>query len=96
MTALAIVAVLVAVLIAIWDWNWFKGPVERQVKARTGREFHIGGNLDVDLGWTPVVSAEKVSFGNAEWSRAPQMATADRAEIGIALWPLLRRRCCCR
>ncbi|MDG2519069.1 AsmA family protein [Lysobacter soli] len=92
MTALAIVAVLVAVLIAIWDWNWFKGPVERQVKARTGREFHIGGNLDVDLGWTPVVSAEKVSFGNAEWSRAPQMATADRAEIGIALWPLLRRQ----
>ncbi|HEY0505053.1 MAG TPA: AsmA family protein, partial [Lysobacter sp.] len=26
------------------------------------------------------------------WSRAPQMATADRAEIGIALWPLLRRQ----
>ena len=92
MTALAIVAVLVAILLAIWDWNWFKGPVERQVKARTGREFRIGGNLDDDLGWTPVVSAEKVSFGNAEWSRAPQMATADRAEIGIALWPLLRRQ----
>ncbi|MDR0183041.1 AsmA family protein [Lysobacter arvi] len=92
MTALAIVAVLLAILIAIWDWNWFKGPIERQVKARTGREFHIGGNLDVDLGWTPVISAEKLSFGNAEWSRAPQMATADRAEIGIALRPLLRRQ----
>ena len=92
MTAVAIVAALIAILIAIWDWNWFKGPVERQVQARTGREFRIGGNLDVDLGWTPVVSGEKVTFGNAPWSRAPVMASADRAEIGIALWPLLRRQ----
>ncbi len=92
MTALAIVAALIAILIAIWDWNWFKGPIERQVKARTDREFHIDGNLDVDLGWTPVVSAERVRFGNARWAKEPVMASADRAEIGIALRPLLRRQ----
>lgn len=92
MTALAIVAALIAILIAIWDWNWFKGPVERQVKARTDREFHIDGDLDVDLGWTPVVSAERVRFGNASWAKEPVMASADRAEIGIALRPLLRRQ----
>ncbi|WP_342315968.1 AsmA family protein [Lysobacter sp. FW306-1B-D06B] len=92
MTALAIVAALLAILIAIWDWNWFKGPLERQVEARTGREFHIDGNLDVDLGWIPVVSGERVRFGNASWAREPVMASADRAEIGIALRPLLRRQ----
>lgn len=90
LTALAVVAALIAILIAIWDWNWFKGPVERQVEARTGRSFRIGGNLDVDLGWTPVVKAERVTFGNAKWSRDPVMASAERAELGIALWPLLR------
>ncbi|GAA5078142.1 AsmA family protein [Lysobacter panacisoli] len=90
LTAIGIVALLVALLIAIWDWNWFKGIVERQVEARTGRSFDIGGDLDVDLGWTPVVSAERVRFGNASWSRDPVMASADRAELGIALRPLFR------
>lgn len=90
LTALAVVAALIAILIAIWDWNWFKGPVERQVEAQTGRTFRIGGDLDVDLGWTPVVKAERVAFGNAKWSSAPVMASAERAELGIALWPLLR------
>lgn len=90
LTALGVIALLVVILIAIWDWNWFKGPVERQVEARTGRSFDIGGDLDVDLGWTPVVSAEKVRFGNAAWSRDPVMASAERAELAIALWPLLR------
>ena len=50
LTALAVVAALIAILIAIWDWNWFKGPVERQVEARTGRTFRIGGDLDADAG----------------------------------------------
>lgn len=90
LAAFGVLAILIAILIAIWDWNWFKGPVERQVEARTGRSFDIGGNLDVDLGWTPVVSAEKVRFGNASWSRDPVMASAERAELAIALWPLLR------
>lgn len=90
LTALGVIALLIVILIAIWDWNWFKGPVERQVEARTGRSFDIGGDLDVDLGWTPVVSAEKVRFGNAAWSRDPVMASAERAELAIALWPLLR------
>lgn len=90
LAALGVLAILIAILIAIWDWNWFKGPVERQVEARTGRSFDIGGNLDVDLGWTPVVSAEEVRFGNASWSRDPVMASAERAELAIALWPLLR------
>jgi AsmA family. len=46
--ALAISAVLLAslvVLIALFDWNWFKGPLESAVQARTGRTFHIAGIL---------------------------------------------------
>ncbi len=99
-TALALLAIAIVVLIAIWDWNWLRGPIERQVQARTGREFHIRGNLDVDLfhrerlhggmGWTPRISAESVSFGNAAWSRQPIMADARRAELHVAVWPLLR------
>jgi uncharacterized protein involved in outer membrane biogenesis len=80
-------------LACVWDWNWLKGPIERQVEARTGREFHIGGNLDVDLHWTaPTIRADALRFGNARWSKQPVMASADRVEFSVRLWPLLRRQ----
>jgi len=83
--------VALIVLACIWDWNWFKGPIERQVQARTGRDFDIGGNLDVDLDWTaPTVRADALRFGNAKWSKQPVMASADRVEFSIRIWPLLR------
>lgn len=80
----------VLILIAIWDWNWFKGPVERAVQARTGREFHINGDLDVDLGRITTVRGDSLTFANAAWAQQPQMASADRAEISVSVWPLLR------
>lgn len=83
-------AALVLLVIALWDWNWFKGPVERAVQAKTGREFHINGNLDVDLGRVVTVRGDGLTFANAEWSKQPQMASADRAEIDVRFWPLLR------
>jgi len=50
------------VLVLLWDWNWFKGPIERRVEAKTGRSFDIGGDLDVEhLGWTPTIRADGLS-----------------------------------
>jgi hypothetical protein len=89
----ALMALALAILICLWDWNWFKGPIERQVEARTGREFEIRGNLDVDLDWTtPTIRADALRFGNAAWSKQPLMASADRVEFKIRMWPLLRRQ----
>ena len=90
LAVLVFLVALILLVIALWDWNWFKGPVERAVQAKTGREFHIGGNLDVDLGRTLTVRADRLTFANAEWSRTPRMASADRAEIDLRAWPLLR------
>jgi hypothetical protein len=87
---MALVLLIILVLTLAWDWNWFKPLLERQVQARTGREFTIGGDLDVDPGWTPTISAAGLRFGNAEWSRNPVMATADHVALAIELWPLLR------
>ncbi|AMJ55944.1 AsmA family protein [Stenotrophomonas nitritireducens] len=89
LAAAAALLVALIVLILLWDWNWFKGPVERAVQARTGRALHIG-NLDVDLGRTTTVRGDRITFANADWAKQPQMASADRVEIDIRLWPLLR------
>lgn len=91
--AFTTLSVAIAVLVMLWDWNWFKGPIERQVQASTGRELVIDGDLHVDLDWTtPRIRADKVRFANAAWSRQPVMASADRVEFGIRIWPLLRRQ----
>src|SRR5690606_17135044 len=92
LTAFAVLLLALAVLIALWDWNWFKGPIERQVEARTGRSFEIGGNLDVDLGRVTRISAERLRFGNADWSDEKDMASTDRIEFGVRVWPLLQRK----
>lgn len=92
LVALAILLLAIVVLIALWDWNWLKGPIERQVTARTGRGFDIGGNLDVDLGRVTTIRADKLAFGNAAWSRQPTMASTDRLQFAIEVWPLLLHR----
>lgn len=87
---LAVLAIALAVLVALWDWNWFKGPIERRVEAATGRSLEIRGNLDVDPGWRIFrVRASDLAFGNASWSKTPVMARADRVEIELRLWPAL-------
>lgn len=91
-TLLAVLAIAIAVLVALWDWNWFRGPIERQVQARTGRSFEIAGNLDVDPGRITTIRADALRFGNAPWSKTPTMASTDRLELRIALWPLLLHR----
>jgi uncharacterized protein involved in outer membrane biogenesis len=92
LTALGLLVLAIAILIAVWDWNWFKGPIERQVEARTGRSFDIGGDLDVDLGRVTTIRADRIRFGNASWSKQADMASADRVEIGIRVWPLLHHQ----
>jgi uncharacterized protein involved in outer membrane biogenesis len=87
--AAAAVLIAILVLILLWDWNWFKGPLERAVQARTGRVLQIG-NLDVDLGRTTTVRGDDIRFANASWAKQPQMASADRVELDIRIWPLLR------
>jgi hypothetical protein len=81
----------IVMLVLLWDWNWFKRPVERIVEAKTGRSFDIGGNLGVDLGRVTAIHLDRVAFGNARWSKAPLMASADRVDFSVELWPLLRR-----
>lgn len=90
LTAAGVFALAIVALIVLWDWNWFKGPIERQVEARTGRKLEIAGDLDVDLGWVPVIRADALTFANAGWARQPSMASAQRLELAIELWPLFK------
>ncbi|MDR6991550.1 AsmA family protein [Luteimonas sp. 3794] len=87
-----VLLVAIVLLVLLWDWNWFKGPVERIVEARTGRTLVIGGDLDVDLGRTTTVRADALRFSNADWSDSQTMASVERLEIQVEVFPLLFKR----
>jgi len=89
-TVAAAVALALVGLALLWDWNWFKGPVERAVEARTGRSFEIGGDLDVDLGRVTTIRADALKLGNAAWSKQAEMASADHLALRIRPFALLR------
>lgn len=56
-----------ALFIAVFDWNWFRGPLERYLSESSGRPVTIG-YLDVDLALRPRVTISDIAIGNAEWA----------------------------
>jgi AsmA family protein len=92
--ASAAILAAIVLLIAVFDWNWFRRPVEWVVQAQTGRSFHIDGDLRVSLGRTLRVRADGVRLGNADWAgeEDPWMAQVPRLWLSLRTWPLLRGR----
>jgi uncharacterized protein involved in outer membrane biogenesis len=78
-----LVAALV-LLVLLFDWNWFRGPLERYVSNKTQRTFRIS-DLHVSLGLTPTIRMRDVYFGNAPWSKEKPMARIETAEFSISL-----------
>ena len=87
---LALIAAAIVLLIAFFDWNLFKGYVERRVSAATGREFHIDGDLSVHLSMHPLITMDRLRLANIAGAKEPTMASAQRLQYRIALWPWLR------
>ena len=87
---LAFLAALIVILIAVWDWNWFRGPVARIASARMHREVTITGNLNVQpWSWQPSATVEGVHIANPKWASKDNLADIDRIAVRIRLLPLL-------
>ncbi len=95
-----VLAVIVVLLVAgaataaalLFDGEALKPRAIEALRRATGRELTIAG--PVRLGWslTPTVTAERVSLANPPGMSRPAIATLDRLDVQVALWPLLRRR----
>ncbi|MCZ2495254.1 AsmA family protein [Xylophilus sp. Kf1] len=81
--AIGLAAALV-LLVLLFDWNWFRHPLERYISQKTSREFTIS-DLHVTLGLTPTIRLRDLYFGNARWSKEPAMARAREVEFSISL-----------
>jgi len=89
-----VLLLLVAVAIAVRsvDVKQLIGPIQERVKAATGRDLEVHGDIHFKLGLEPRLVIDDVSFGNAPWGKTPQMLTAKGVEVTVALLPLLGRR----
>jgi uncharacterized protein involved in outer membrane biogenesis len=83
------VAVAAAILAAVWDWNWFRGPVAAIASGRMHRQVTINGNLRVHLlSWQPSATAEEVHIANPVWAGKGGFADIDKIALQIRLLAL--------
>lgn len=83
----ALVAGAIVVLMTT-DFNKYKPLIAEEVKAATGRDLVIAGELEVGITLTPSVSVAGVTLSNAAWSKKPQMLRVGRFEAQMSLIPL--------
>lgn len=92
-----VLGVLALALLALWllfDWNWFRRPLERYISDKTQRTFRISHlDVDVDVGLTPTIKLKDVYFENAQWSASgTPMARIGGLEFSISLRDLWEHR----
>lgn len=90
--AIAIAALLavVALVALIVPWNAWRAPLAAYLSHRFQRTVSIDGDLDVGLGWTTRVRADRVTISNAEWSDLQPMGRARSVTLTFRLGSLLR------
>ena len=79
-------ALVLVVAAAVFDWNWFRRPLERYLFEKSGREVKIG-DLHVKLGLAlePTVRLRDVYIENAPWAAKQPMAVAGEAIFTVSL-----------
>ncbi|MCC6913038.1 MAG: AsmA family protein [Rhodospirillaceae bacterium] len=95
MKILKIAAVVVVVVILgivgvlmTFDVDRYKGVIEEQAKAATGRNVTIG-DIDLAVSLAPAIVLKDVKLANAPWGSRPEMVVLPRVEVHTQLIPLL-------
>jgi len=90
LTAL-VVAVLVAAyaMISSLDVQQLADFAKREVKAATGRDLAVDGEVSLQVSLVPSIDLQDLRFANAPWGSRSDMATLKRLEVEVELLPLL-------
>jgi uncharacterized protein involved in outer membrane biogenesis len=86
---LVIAVIAFYAILMSYDFNQFKPDIIQEVKAATGRELTLGGDIELKVSLSPSLVVEQVALSNAKWGSRAQMISAKRVEVRIELIPLL-------
>ncbi len=76
----------------VYDINWVKHPAGRYASDKAGRKTAVEGDLSIRWSGKPRLILQDFHLANAEWSRDAEMASAERIEVVVDAWQLLRGR----
>ena len=86
---MGLLVVALLVIPSFINWNTYKSEIADQVRALTGRELIIGGDIDLKIFPSPRLVAENVSLSSIEGAQSPDLVSLRSVEVRIALAPLL-------
>jgi uncharacterized protein involved in outer membrane biogenesis len=74
--AVLLIAIIVAayLILSTYDYNKFKPRIAKVVEDATGRKLTLAGDIDLEVGLSPTLVVEDVSFQNATWGSRPELA----------------------
>lgn len=81
-----------AIAIARFNPNRFKPQITAAVEQATGRKLALNGPISLHASLWPVVQLNDVSLANPPGFSRPAMASLQRLDVQMALWPLLFHR----
>lgn len=79
----------IGALVVLFDWDWFRSPLNRLAGDRLARTTSIG-HLSAEWKLRPRITLQDVHLGNAEWSSRGEMFAAESVEIMLDVPALLR------
>ncbi len=88
--AVAVIALVISAVVFVFDANMWRESIVDWVEKETGRTIAIDGEMHLDIGLKPVLTARDVRLANADWAVAPNMAEVQHLEIGLDLLALVR------
>ena len=89
-TGIAALLLIAIVLLLTVDFGRFKNQIESAVTNALERELRIEGPLHARLGRNIEIYAERASLANPDGSTEPYFVTAERLDISINTWSLIR------
>jgi uncharacterized protein involved in outer membrane biogenesis len=89
-----VLLLLIAVLVVpqFIDWNRYKGDIAAEASRLTGRDVTIGGDIGFSVLPAPALVVNDLRVANLPGGVATDMARLRKAEVHVALMPLLSRR----
>jgi uncharacterized protein involved in outer membrane biogenesis len=83
--------IAIVVLMAIWDWDWFRGPVGRWASAQSHHTVTIDGHIKVHLlTWAPQATVGNLRIANPAWAGPGDVASVRALTVRVRLMPLLK------
>lgn len=77
-------ALALAALVTLFDWNWFRWPLERYLTDKSSREVRIQ-DLHVQFGLESTIRLRGVYIQNAPWAAKRPFATAGEVSFTVSL-----------